>query len=442
MEAADVVVIGAGLAGLTAALDLAEEGLTPLVLEASDGVGGRVRTDVVDGFRLDRGFQVFLEAYPEARRRLDYGRLDLRPFVSGARVWLGDELHPLADPLRQLSALPGTLTAPVGSVADKLRVWKLRRRALAPDSLPELFSRSAGSPATAYDELRELGFSRPMIDSFFRPFLGGIQLDRSLSFDGRLMDFVIRMMASGDISVPAEGMGAIPAQLAAKLKRRVPGAVRLASPVESIEPGGVKLGSPAGGAMIEAERIVVATDPRTAERLLAGTGAGEESADDAVAGGAPDPRGSTCLWYASSTLPFPGPWLLLDGLGEGPVNSVAVMSQVAPTYAPAGSHLMAVAVLGVSADGDAELDAAVRRQLGDWFGRQVGGWDLLRVDRIPYAQPAQLPGYREGRVGREAALSHQGLYLAGDWLETASIQGAMTSGRRAAEAILRDRERR
>lgn len=436
MEAADVVVIGAGLAGLTAALDLADAGLTPLVLEGSDGVGGRVRTDVVDGFRLDRGFQVFLEAYPEARRRLDYDRLGLQRFIPGARVWLGDELHPLADPLRRLTALAGTLISPVGSVADKLRAWKLRRRALAPDSLPELFSRPAG---TAYDELRALGFSRPMVDAFFRPFLGGILLDRSLSFDGRLVDFVLRMMASGDVSVPAEGMGAIPAQLAETLERRSPGAVRLDARVERIEPGGVVV---AGGEKVEAERIVVATDPPTAERLLAGAVSGEERAEDAVWGGAPDPRGGTCLWYASDRLPFPGPWLLLDGLGEGPVNSVVVMSQVAPSYAPAGSHLVAVAVLGVPAAGDAELDAAVRRQLGDWFGRQVDGWQLLRVDRIPYAQPAQLPGYRDRRAGREAALPHQGLYLAGDWLETASIQGAMTSGRRAAEAILRDRERR
>jgi phytoene dehydrogenase-like protein len=216
----DVAIVGAGLAGLRCALGLHRAGLSCTVLEASDGVGGRVRTDIVDGFRLDRGFQVFLTAYPEAREALDYGALRLRPFAPGALVRRSGSFERLGDPFRRPRDLWGTLRARVGTTGDKLRVLRLRRR-LRGKSPGEIL---AAPQTTALAALEREGFSRRMIDGFFRPLFGGVFLDRSLETSSRMLEFVFAMFARGEAALPEAGMGAIPAQLASRLPA---GTVRL-----------------------------------------------------------------------------------------------------------------------------------------------------------------------------------------------------------------------
>lgn len=245
----DVVVVGGGLAGLACALHLSEAGVSVRLLEASDGVGGRVRTDVVEGFRLDRGFQVLLTAYPETRRVLDYEALELRPFLPGALVRRDGRFHELSDPWRRPSRVLLVLLSGVGTFADRLRVARYRARVLA-GSLGDLFLRPE---TTALERLRNEGFSDTMIDAFFRPFFGGVLLDRGLAASSRMLDFVFRMMAAGDTALPAAGMGAIPEQIA----RRLPeGTVRLRARVTSVSPHEVRLES---GEAIAARAVVVAT---------------------------------------------------------------------------------------------------------------------------------------------------------------------------------------
>jgi len=407
----DAVVVGAGLSGLACALRLEQAGLEVALLEAGDGPGGRVRTDVVEGFRLDRGFQVLLTAYPEARRMLDYGALELRPFRPGALVRRRGAFHRVGDPLRRPQDALVTLRAGFGSLLDKLRVLRLRREALA-GSVDSLFTRPE---TTARARLRAAGFGDEFVEAFFQPFFGGILLDRELLGSSRMLEFVFRMLASGDTALPARGMQAIPDQLAARLR---PGTLRTRARVTGVEPSAVTL---ATGERLAARAVVVATEGPEAARLTGALAA-------------PGSRGACCLYFAAERPPIDEPLLVLDGDGDGPVNNLCVPSAVAPDYAPAGASLVSATVVGVPDQDAADLERAVREQLAGWFGPEAMRWRHLRTYRIPHAQPAQEPPALEPPA-RPARLAG-GLHVCGDHRENASIDGALRSGRRAADSLL------
>jgi phytoene dehydrogenase-like protein len=400
------VIVGAGLSGLACAALLAAAGRRPVVLEASDGVGGRLRTDLVDGYRLDRGFAVFFEAYPEARAQLDLQALDLRPFEPGADIYLGGgRTVTLSDPIRAPRSLASSLRSGVWRPRDIPALLRWRSAAV-----PRLEAKAP--EMTADRRLRDLGFSESLRERFFRPLFAGEFLDRELRLSSLLLDQSFSMMARGAISVPAEGMGAIAEQLAG----RIPGGVRLGARVQRVFDGGVEL---AGGEPIQAREVVVATEPPEAARL---TGAELPR----------EPRSTTALWFAAEQAPA-GKRLVLDGTGEGPVTTAAVLSAVAPSYAPPGKQLVCASCIGLPREGDdAGLERVVRAQLRDWFGHDVEGWRLLRVDRIPWAQHAQPPG----TPAQLALRVGPGVLVAGDGVENSSIDGALRAGRRAAEALL------
>ncbi len=410
----EVVIVGAGLAGLTCALRLRASGRDVLVLEASDGPGGRARTDRVEGFLLDRGFQVLLEAYPTARKYLDYASLDLRPFNPGALIRKGGRFERISDPVRRPQDALATIAANIGGMGDKLRVAKLR---LDTTSKPmgELLDQEA---TTSYAWLRARGFSDTFIDGFFRPFYGGVLLDRELETTQQMLAFTFKMFAEGNVSIPAGGIGAITEQLARGVG---PDAFRYGARVERIDEaaGRVELD---GGEAIEAEAIVIATDVTQAARLL------PERIEDVGW------RSTACLYYAAPRSPVGEPTLVLDGEGTGPVNTLCEPSVLSDALAPAGQHLVSASVVGSPSVSDDELDAAARDQLIGWFGGEVSEWRLLSVAHVPQAQPVQSPGMlspyqRTTRMG-------PALYVCGDHHETSSIEGAMSSGERAAEAYL------
>lgn len=401
---AEVVVVGAGLAGLAAAGALHRAGRDVAVLEAADGVGGRVRTDLVDGFRLDRGFQVVLTAYPEVDRQLDVAALDLRRFSPGARVWTGERFSTVGDPLRHPSTLVETLRSPVGSLADKLRVLRLRRR-VTRRSVPELLREP---DVATVDHLRSLGFSTHMVDRFFGPLFSGIQLDPELATSARMFDTIFRCLATGDAAVPAEGMGAIPAQLAARLP---PNALHLDTPVRALDAGGVVLD---GGRRVDATAVIVAAEGPAASELLGLPPVGS--------------RPVSAVYFAANTAPLRGPWVQLDGTGEGPAANVAVMTEVAPGYAPEGRALVVAACPGPAADGLADR---VRLQLQRWFGPTVERWHHLRSYHIAHGQPDQRPPFHP----KQRQHLGDGRWVCGDHRDTASLQGALYSGRRCGEAV-------
>lgn len=411
MSDTEVVIVGAGLAGLACARTLHAAGRSCIVLEASDGIGGRVRSDFVDGYTLDRGFQILLTAYPEARAMLDYAALDLQAFAAGALVRVHDAFVRVGDPLRAPGATWSTLTAPIGSFADKFRIATSvlsARRGPARNLLrrPDRSTRS---------ELEHLGFSPRIIDTFFRPLFAGIQLDPELEVSSRRFWIIWRMLAEGAAAVPAGGMGAIPAQLGAQLPSD---AVRLNAPVAALEGTTAILAS---GERVTGETLVVAVEgPRAAELLDL----------PAVAS-----RSVACVYFSglADAVPFSEPVLALDGGEDGPIRNFAIMSNVAPSYAPAGRALMACAIPGgddLPAD-DALVDAC-STQLQGWFGTATESWEHLRTYRIAHAQPDQRPPFAPKQP---VALGHN-RYVCGDHRDTASIQGALYSGRRTAEAVL------
>lgn len=419
-DAADVAVVGAGLAGLVAARRLADAGRRVVVLEASDAVGGRVRTDRVDGFLLDRGFQVLLTAYPALRRWLDLDALDLRPFSPGVVVHRGGRTVRLADPFRAPVAAARSLLGPTVSPLDGLRLLRWRHAILARDG-----RRVAARPqVTTAERLTEVGFSAGLVDGFFRPFLAGTFFDPDLTTSSRVTELVFRCFFRGDVAVPAAGMGALPAQLAAALPA---GTVRLSDPVRTVRHDGDGIVVEAAGGTVRARQVVVAVDvPALAGLTLDGA---PPAVDAAPA------RGTAAVHLDAPRSPTRGrPDLHLGAPGEGPIATLAPMSDVAPSYAPPGRTLVTVSTVGVPDAGDDALVAAVRAQARGWFGGEVDAWRPLAVQRIPYAQPRQDP---DDLAGLARPVAHApGVWVCGDHRDTGSIQGAMVSGRRTAEALL------
>ncbi len=404
-----VVIIGAGLSGLACALRLQQQGVACQILEASNCTGGRVQTNVVDGFRLDLGFQVLLSAYPQTQRTLDYGALELKSFHPGALVRFRGRFHQLADPLRMPAEALPSLIAPVATLADKLRVISLRQRVCSP-TIPELLQ---NPEVTTLARLQELGFSRVIIDRFFRPFLGGIFLERELSTSSRKFEFIFRMFAQGEATLPAQGIQAIPQQMANRLR---PGVLRVGTRVDSITSEGVRL---ADGEWLEARNVVIATGQAEAYRLMDG-------------GAAQRATSTTCLYYSAPKTPVQGPWLVLNGDGKGPINNLCVLTEVQRTYALVGSSLVSVTVLDRQNLADEELEPAVRKQLSEWYGPPVMQWIHLRTYDVADALPLQSPPALS-TVAKPVKVTDR-VFMCGDHTTIASIEGAITSGQRAADA--------
>lgn len=420
-EQVDVAVVGAGLAGLSAARDVQESGRSVLVIDANRDVGGRVRTERVDGFLLDRGFQVLLTAYPAAKRRFDYAALDLQPFAPGVRIQVAGDAHRIGDPFREPSSAFATLRAPIFTVSDlaRLAFW---RRAVTKPSGQTVASRGQGTTRQLLEALR---FSERSIERFFVPFLSGVFFDPDLTTSSRLTELVFRSFFTGDVAVPADGMGALPAQLAAPLAANL----QLSTAVTKITEHDTHVDVHIADAdTVRAGQVIVATDPPTAAKLLS----------DRPLGAVPPGLGTTTVYYVADEAPTVSRALDLGVAAEGPITTCAVMTNIAPTYSANGRALMSVSLLGVGHDAQ-DTDRLLRAQLGAWYGAEVDDWEQLAAYEIAYAQPRQLP---EDLLvlARDVELSPR-VYVAGDHRDTGTIQGALVSGRRAAAAVTARNER-
>ncbi|MEG3635821.1 NAD(P)/FAD-dependent oxidoreductase [Micromonospora palythoicola] len=401
----DVVIVGGGLAGLAAARRLHRAGVPWQLVEATDRLGGRVATDAVDGFLLDRGFQVLNTAYPRVGALLDVDALDLGYFVSGVLVRKGGQLLRLVNPLREPAGGPGTALAPVGSLPDRLRFAALAASyaTLSPERL------LARPETTAEAALRRAGLSHAIIEDLLRPFLSGVLLDRELATSSHVLAMVLRSFARGRVGLPAEGMAALPRAVAAPLPT---GLLELNTAVAEVAPGRVR--TTAGE--LRCRAVIVAADPPAATRLL----------------DLPPVRmhAYTTFYHAATEPPLDEPILLLDGDRREMIANTVVVSHAVPGYAPTGRHLIATSVVGPSVP----TEPAVRLELTRLYGRPTADWAHLTTVTIPAALPAAPPP--QGRLRKPVGLGN-GLFVAGDHRDSPSIQGALASGWRTAGAALR-----
>ena len=408
---ADVVIVGAGLAGLRCARRLTELGRHVIVLESGDAVGGRVRTDVIDGFRCDRGFQVLNPAYPAVRRWVDVGALDLKPFGSGVLVRRLDGLQVVADPVREPRLLSRTIRSGYLRPRELVGVTRWTARAIAD---PQAMMRQPDS--TLADSLDEAGVTGRLRQEIIDPFLAGVLADSHGASSANFTKLLVRMFALGRPAVPARGMKALPEQLAAPLGDDV----RLGHLVESITPrdGGVDV--QVDGAPVRARAVVVATDPVGAARL---TPIHE-----------PRSKGLVTWWFEAPEPPTHLPLIALDGRRTehvpGPVWNTAVLTAAAPSYAPSARHLVEATCLLDRPDGDAS-EGEVLRHVGEIYGCDTAGWHAVTRHRVDAALTVMAPPL----VVRRPVTIGDGVFVCGDHRDTASIQGALVSGQRAAEAV-------
>jgi phytoene dehydrogenase-like protein len=422
-----ILIVGAGLAGLTCARMLDRWKIDVTVAEASDGVGGRVRSDHADGYTFDRGFQVLFDAYPAVQRQIDLRALDLRAFDPGAIICLPGRRELLTDPLRDtnLGARLEAALSPAISPLDKLRTLRLALE-LRGQTIDQLLQ---GDDQSSYAFLRGRGFSDQMIDLFFRPFYGGVLFDRALTTSAKCLKFDFKMLADGRACLPGGGMGAISDQIALPLLER--GLVRLNAAASTLltednRVVGVRL---ANDQVLRADVVVIATPAPVAARL----------AGVAAPSGA---RQTVTLYYSGDRPVYDSKKLALNPAPDAFVNNAQMLTNVAPSYAPPGKHLISATVIGIPELSDADLFKRGLRDLHRMFAGDaaaqaaLAGYQPLRLYRIPYAQFNQPPGLHstlpDNRSGRP------GLYFAAEWTEASSLNAAMISGEKCAAMVVED----
>ena len=421
----DVIVIGAGLAGLRCAQLLTAHGLDVVVLEAGDAVGGRQRTDIVDGFRLDRGFQVLNPAYPALRRSVDLDVLAMGSFPVGVQVRTAQGMAALRHPLRHPLSIVTSLRSGLVTLPDAVALARW-----AAPALVRPLSRLAQDDIPLREGWDAAGLHGPLRTAVLEPFLAGVLAEGRGDTSNAFARLLVRYFALGRPGLPAQGIAAVPEQLAARA--RAGGAtIRLGTAAERLSAE-----SHANGTGIQVG--VVDGDPVRAARVVVAVG------PDAVADltGLPSPatHGLQTWWFTTPEPPTKSALLTVDGRGRGPVVNTVVMTHTVPSYAPAGRHLIAATCLlpGGRAATRATTGAAqendVRHHLAQIWGADVSAWEVIRRDDIVDALPAQPAPLGPPRSPRHS----ERLYIAGDHRDTASIQGALASGERAARAILVD----
>jgi protoporphyrinogen oxidase len=398
-----IVIIGAGIAGLTCAKYLKDRGIEAVILEASDAVGGRVRTDLVEGFKLDRGFQVLLTSYPEAEKLLNYNELRFKKLPSGAKIRSGNDFFVMPNPLKDIWTAPQALFSPVGSLLDKLKVLQLNA------NTRDASEPSSKSDETTIDFLKTFGYSETMINRFFKPFFRGVFLEKNLETNSNFFKFLYKMFAKGDVVVPENGMQAIPEQIASHL---LPNQIRLNTKVQKIDGKTIYLEN---SETIEADKIVIATDAKTAAKLL-GSDVKTEF------------NGTTCFYLSSDkAIEMSGePYLIINSNTDELIDHVLPSSAIVPNYAPAGKTLISVNVVG---NKDVSVEN-VQAELVKWFG-ESHKWQHLKTYKIPEA----LPQFFNDSAAESNLKISDNLYRCGDYSAYPSLNAALKTGREVSEML-------
>ena len=406
-----ITIIGAGISGLTAAVYLHRKGFKIKILEASDRAGGRIKTDLVDGFRLDKGFQVLLTEYPETKALLDYEKLNLKRFLPGATVLYENGQFEIADPFRRPSALFSTVFAPVGTLKDKINTFLLKNK-LVKISVLSIFNQTETETIL---QLKKYGFSVKMIDRFYKPFFSGIFLENDLTTSSNMFDFVMKMFSEGDAALPELGMEEIPKQLIAMLPKD---SIQYNIKVNAIENNKIICEN---GKIVETETIIIATE---AIGL----------ASNYIPKNKQDFHQVTNVYFEAKIPPTQKAVVVLNAAANKKwASNLTVLTNVSKKYSSDERVLISVSLNGNPTVDDETLAKNMQLELKNWYGNQVNDWKIIKVYRINYALPNQKKVTNEV-LNSELELD-KNVFICGDHLMNGSINAAMKSGRLVAELI-------
>lgn len=407
----DVIIVGAGVSGLTAARVLKAANKKILIIESSDGIGGRVRTDHKDGFLLDRGFQVLLTSYPEAMEFLDYQKLNLKHFKPGALILDNQHTYKIGDPFREPILLLQTLFSPIGNLKDKILLLKLKI-SLARTSITQIFARKE---STTLKYLQEFGFSEKFIEKFFRPFFSGIFLENQLETSSRMFEFLFKMFGSGSAAVPANGMGMISNQLAEGLDKSE---ILLNEKVETFDQN---TAITTNGKRYSANAIIIATTAVNIPSLY--------QKNNIII-----PKSNTTLYFSTlSKTPFIDRIILNTNSSEL-INNIAFMDHIAPNYAPKGISLISVSLKEIKGYVSSNIEEKVKSELLRYYPN-AKDWKHLATYHIPYALPADKHVIND-TTSEKIKIAEQ-YFICGDYTLNGSINAAIKSGKLAAQEALK-----
>lgn len=400
-------IIGGGISGLIAARVLEEHGLSATIIEATDRLGGRVKTDVVDGYNLDHGFQVLLTAYPAAKKYLDFDALALQEFLPGSAIFKNGKQKIIGDPLRNLSLLIPTLFSEIGTVNDKLKILALNRR-LKKKSIQNIF---AEKEQTTLAYLENIGFSETIITDFFIPFFSGIFLENKLDTSSRMFEFVYKMFGEGNAALPKDGIQAIPKQLFEKLKNTT---CVFNTKVKSVENGSIILES---GEIIKSNFTIIATQ---ASGLVSNL------------------KNQATLWKSCDTLYFEvtkreirKPLIGLIAAPNALINNIFYHTSL-QTSATATKELLSVTVIDRQNLTNKQLVAEVQKELKELCN--IDSCTFIKQYNIPMALP-NLQDIQYEMLPSETRLT-EAIFLAGDTQLNGSLNAAMIAGERAALEVI------
>lgn len=400
-------IIGAGISGLIAAKTLEANGYRPIILESSDNVGGRVKTDIVDGYQLDHGFQVLLDAYPKAQEQLKYDDLDLQKFIAGATIFTNAKSQTIGDPSRNLALLLPTLMGSVGTLSDKLKILKLNRQ-LKKKSINKIFQEKSQS---TLEYLKDYGFSDKIIDNFFKPFFSGIFLEPELRTPSIMFEFVYKMFGEGSATLPKAGIGAIPNQIKNQLKHTQ---FRFNTNVKSVEDTKIVLDS---GEVIDTHFTIIATSP---SQFVSNLKNQEQQW-----------KSCYCLYFEVDKRNIDKPLIGLIADHGALINNIFFHSSL-KTSSQGENELLSVTVVKEHQLNKKELNERVEQDLKKYCNIEVA--KFLKSYHIKQALPDL--DYLQYEISPTETQLKPNIFLAGDHLLNGSLNAAMLSGERAAQGLI------
>jgi len=397
-------IIGAGVSGLIAATVLENYGYHPIILESTDQIGGRVKTDCISNKNLDHGFQVLLTAYPFAQKYLDYKSLELQEFLPGAMLFKNKKKITIGDPLRDLSLLFPTILAPIGTLSDKFKILKLTNR-LKGKKISEIFEEPE---FTTLEYLKKIGFSDQIIDGFFKPFFGGIYLEDELSTSSRMFEFVYKMFIIGKAAIPKKGIVAIPNQLKSKLNNTK---FNFNTIVESVKTNEIKLQN---SVTIKSDYTIITS--------------GANSLISNLSSNLIKWKSCQTLYFLTSQRVITKNLIGLSSISKSLINNIYYSKKIDHSE----NYLLSVTIIKKHQLSDSVLIEAVKKELIEIFG--IYKAKFLKFYNIKKALPDLNKLQYEMQPSETQILPT--IYLAGDEQLNGSLNAAMISGERAALAVI------